>query len=98
MYAILRQVVIVMKVKRGENLTGKDFYQRKFSDLRYMYTVLYQRMTNACLGPQYLSRQIPHATLNHTRNVSDSRAVVQYAERSYTTCSFQDVCTVSTHK
>ena len=49
---------------------------------------LCQRTTDACLGP-HLSSRISHATLNHTRNVSNRGAVVQYAECSYTTCRFQ---------
>ena len=30
-----------------------------------------------------------HGTLNHTRNVSNGKAVVRYAERLLMTCSFQ---------
>ena len=56
--------------------------------LQNTHTMLYQRTTDACLGPQ-LSSQIFHATLNHTRNVSDSGAVVRYTERPYMTCSFK---------
>ena len=56
--------------------------------LQYMHTMLYQTKTNVCLGPQ-LSNQISQVTLNDTRNVSNSTAVVQYAERPYMTCSFQ---------
>ena len=36
-------------------------------------------------------------SINHIRNVSDSRTVVRYAECPYTICSFQ-VMYVSTHK
>ena len=68
-------------------------YQIQCSDvctgLQYMHTMLYQRTTDACW--------ISHATLNYSRNVSDSRAVVPYAERPYITCSFQAMH-VSTHK
>ena len=53
-----------------------------------MHAVLYHRTTNACPGP-YLSSWISNATLDHTRNVSDSRAVVRYADYLYMTHSFQ---------
>ena len=36
-------------------------------------------------------------SIKHTRNISDSREVIQYAERPYMTCSFQ-VIHVSMHK
>ena len=49
-----------------------------------------------CMGLQdtheKLSSRISHVTLNYTRNVSDSRAVVQYAERPYMTYSFHVTC------
>ena len=34
-YSILCQMVRVMKIKRDENLIGRNFYQRKFLDLGY---------------------------------------------------------------
>ena len=54
-------------------------------------TMLYQETTNMCLGPLF-SSWISHATLNHTRNVSNSRAVVRYAECPRTSCSSKVVC------
>ena len=53
--------------------------------LQYTLTMLYQRRTDACLGLQLYS-QISHATLNHTMNISDSRAGVRYAECPHKTC------------
>ena len=43
--------------------------------LPVLHTMLYQRTTEVCLGPQ-LSRRISHAILRHTWDVSSSRAVV----------------------
>ena len=45
----------------------------------------------------YWKETVMHFTLNHTRNISDSRAVVRYAEHPYVTHSFQ-VMRESMHK
>ena len=66
--------------------------------LQYTHTILYQRTTNACLsGAPQFSSWSSLATLNHTRNVLDSRAVVQYAEHPYIICSFQVMHVVRTN-
>ena len=44
-----------------------------------------------------LFSRITHATLRHTKNVSDSRTVIRYAELPYMTSGLQVMC-VSTHK
>ena len=50
-----------------------------------MHTMLYQGTTDVCLGPKLFIR-ISGATLNHTKNVFDNRAVVHYAESPHITC------------
>ena len=60
---------------------------------QYMHMMLYQRMINACLEV-YLSSWISHATLNHSKDAFDSRAVVKM---SLYDLYFQVMC-VSTHK
>ena len=43
-----------------------------------------------------LTNRISHPTLTQKIDISDSRAVIQYVERPYTTCSFK--LGVNTHK
>ena len=44
----------------------------------------------------YLSIRILHTALTQENDISDSRAVIEYAERYHTTCSFR-VTSVSLH-
>ena len=66
-------------IKQAAALNAMHFYIPASlcvpNSLQYMHTSFYQRMTNACLWPQ-LSSWISLATVNHTRNVPDSRAVI----------------------
>ena len=49
---------------------------------------LSERDCDVCLEP-YLTIRISHPALEQKIEISDSRAVVRYVQRPYTTCSFR---------
>ena len=68
----------------------------KFSSYASKYTV-YAKMAYWKETPMRVWRRNSHPALTQRIDISDSKAVIQYVECLYTTCSFQ-VTSVGMHK